>query len=141
MCESDADSLQHAGPHLAGTDPADAATPKPILNSADSFRRQHVAVHEADPEENSDPRREREHREIRNQPLRPRSENSAAADHRRQPDISRAKELLSTASASLATQGLNEQISREKGVKELLVERTISIRRHATATLTRLENK
>jgi hypothetical protein len=28
-----------------------------------------------------------------------------------------------------------------KGVKELLVERTISIRRHATATLTRLENK
>jgi hypothetical protein len=74
-------------------------------------------------------------------PLRPRSENSAAADHRRQPDISRAKEFLSTASAILATQGLNEQISREKGVKELLVERTISIRRHATATLTRLENK
>ena len=137
MCESDADSLQHAGPHLAGTDPADAATPKPILNSADSFRRQHVAVHEADPEENSDPRREREHREI--SPRRPRSENSAAADHWRQPDISRGKR--STASASLATQGLNEQISREKGVKELLVERTISIRRHATATLTRLENK
>jgi hypothetical protein len=71
MCESDADSLQHAGPHLAGTDPADAATPKPILNSADSFRRQHVVVHEADPEENSDPRREREHREIRNQPSTP----------------------------------------------------------------------
>ena len=40
-----------------------------------------------------------------------------------------AKELLSTASASLATQGLNEQISREKGVKKLFVERTISIRR------------
>jgi hypothetical protein len=141
MCESDADSLQHAGPHLAGTDPADAATPKPILNSADSFRRQHVAVHEADPEENSDPRREREHREIRNQPSTPAIRELSSG---RSPAAARylaGKRVLSTASASLATQGLNEQISREKGVKELLVERTISIRRHATATLTRLENK
>jgi hypothetical protein len=98
-----------------------------------------VAVHEADPEENSDPR---EIANIAKSALDARDQRTQQGPITSGSPISRGQKSCYLQPPPARNAGFKRQILRENGVKELLVERTpISIRRHVTATLTRLENK